>query len=74
MSTLAEIQDAVAKLPGDEKKALALWLDSQADPSLPTDEEQQLLISLDEAMRDLDTGKGVSIVEARNRVAAWAGK
>lgn len=63
MSTLVEIQDAVAQLPDNERKALQLWLDSQSEPALTAQEEQRLLRSLDEAVRDIDAGKGVSIGE-----------
>ncbi len=70
MSTLIEIQDAVAQLPSDEKKALQLWLNSQTEPEMTAQEEQRLLRSLDEAMRDIDAGKGVSIDEVRKRVGS----
>jgi hypothetical protein len=59
MSTLVEIQDAVARLPNSERKALQLWLNSQGEPELTAQEEQGLLRSLDEAVRDVDAGKGV---------------
>ena len=74
MSTLAEIQDAVARLPSNERKALQLWLNSQSEPELTAQEEQRLLRSVDEAARDIDAGKGVSIDEVRKRVGSWAGK
>jgi hypothetical protein len=74
MSTLIEIQDAVARLPSSEKKALQLWLNSQAEPEMTPQEEQRLLRSLDEAMRDIDAGKGVSIDEVRQRIGSWAAK
>lgn len=74
MSTLIEIQDAVAQLPSNEKKALQLWLNSQAEPEMTAQEEQRLLRSLDEAMRDIDAGKGVPIDEVRKRVGSWAAK
>jgi hypothetical protein len=74
MSTLIEIQDAVAQLPSNEKKALQLWLNSQAEPEMTVQEEHRLLRSLDEAMRDVDAGKGVSIDEVRKRVGSWAAK
>ena len=74
MSTLIEIQAAVAGLPSTEKKALQLWLNSQAEPELTPQEEQRLLRSLDEAMRDFDAGKGVSIDEVRQRVGSCAAK
>jgi hypothetical protein len=74
MSTLVEIQDAVARLPGSERKALQLWLNSQSEPELTALEEQRLLRSLDEAVRDIDAGKGVPMNDVRKRVASWAAK
>jgi hypothetical protein len=74
MSTLAEIQEAVARLPGNERRALQLWLSSQIEPELTAEEEQRLLCSLDEAARDMDAGKGVPMEEVRKRVASWAAK
>ena len=74
MSTLVEIRDAVARLSSNEKKALQLWLDSQTEPEMTGQEEQRLLRSLDEAMRDIDAGKGVSIDDVRKQVGSWAAK
>jgi hypothetical protein len=44
MSTLIEIQDAVAQLPSNEKKALQHWLNSQAEPEMTAQEEQRALL------------------------------
>ena len=74
MSTLVEIQDAVARLPKDERKALQLWLNSQSEPLLSAQEEQRLLHSLDEAIRDIDAGKGVPLGEVRQRIGSWVAK
>jgi len=74
MSTLAEIQEAVARLPDDEKKALSLWLNSQSGLGLSSADEQRLLQSLDDAMRDVDAGKGVPIEDVRKLVPSWAVK
>jgi hypothetical protein len=74
MSTLAEIQDAVTKLADDEREALSLWLNSRTEPRLTAQEEQRLLRSLDEAVRDVDAGKGVPLTDVRKRVASWAGQ
>jgi hypothetical protein len=74
MSTLVEIQDAVAQLPSNERKALQLWLDSQAEPEMTAQEEQRLLRSLDGAVRDIDAGKGVSLDEVRKKVGSWAAR
>jgi hypothetical protein len=61
LSTLVEIQDAVEHLPSQERKALQLWLNSQAESEISALEKQRLLRSLDEAIRDLDAGQGVAI-------------
>jgi hypothetical protein len=74
MSTLVEIQEAVTKLRDEEKKALSLWLNSQATPTMSGEEEEQLLRSLDEAIRDIDAGKGVPIKDARKLVTSWVAK
>jgi len=74
MSTLIEIQNAVAQLPSNERKALQLWLNSQSEPELTDREEEQLLRSLDDAVRDIDGGKAVSIDEVRKRLSSWATK
>ena len=74
MSTLVEIQDAVARLPGSERKALQLWLNSQTEPELTAFEEQRLLRSLDEAVSDIDAGKGAPLNDVRKRVASWVAK
>jgi hypothetical protein len=74
MSTLAEIQEAVAPLPDTERQALQLWLNSQLDPELTAQEEQRLLGSLDEAARDIDAGKGAPMDEVRKRVGSWAAR
>jgi len=74
MSTLIEIQDAVAQLPSHERKALQLWLNSQVEPEMNAQEEQRLLHSLDEAVQDIDSGRGVSIGDVRKRVDSWAAR
>jgi hypothetical protein len=74
MSTLIEIQAAVVQLPSNEKKALQMWLNSQEEPEMTAQEEQCLLRSLDEAVRDIDAGQGVSMDEVRKRVGSWAAK
>jgi hypothetical protein len=74
MSTLNEIQEAVTKLNEDEKNALAIWLDSQRSADLSAEDEQQLLNSLDEAIRDLEAGQGLPMEEVRKLVSSWVAK
>jgi hypothetical protein len=68
MSTLVEIQAAIKNLPRNERKALQLWLSSIVEPDLSAQEEECLLRSLDEAVHDIDAGKGVTIDGVRKRV------
>lgn len=74
MSTLAEIQEAVTGLRDDEKKALSLWLNSQTTRELSVEDEQRLLRSLDDAIREVDAGKGVPIDDVRKLVPSWVAK
>jgi hypothetical protein len=39
---------------------------------MSAEEEARLLRSLDEAIRDIDVGKGVVIDEVRQQVGSWA--
>jgi site-specific recombinase XerC len=74
MSRLVEIQEAVVHLPSNGRKALQVWLDSQVEPDLSAPEEQRLLRSLEEAVRDIDAGKGMALDDVRKRVGSWAAK
>jgi hypothetical protein len=74
MSTLDEIQEAIIKLPDEERSALSLWLESQSFPAMNSRDEELLLQSLDGAIRDLDAGKGVPMAEVRRRVTSWAAR
>jgi hypothetical protein len=74
MSTFAEIQEAIIALPETQRHALSAWLASQNPPQIAAEDETLLLRSLDDAIRDLDHGKGVSLSAARKLVRTWAGK
>lgn len=74
MSTMTEIQEAIAHLPANEKSALAAWLQSQEEPVMSQAEEMALLASLDRAAAELDGGKGIPIERVREDIRRWAGK
>jgi hypothetical protein len=74
MSTMTEIQEAIGRLPAEEKSALAAWLQSQEEPLMSEAEEQVLLARLDKAAAELDAGKGVPIERVRENIRGWAGK
>ena len=59
MSTMTQIQEAISRLPANEKSALAAWLQSQKEPVLSESEETALLARLDKAVAELESGKGV---------------
>jgi hypothetical protein len=74
MSTIAEIQEAIEKLPANEKSALAVSLQSQEEPIISEAEEKALLARLDKAAAELDVGKGVSLARVREKIRGWAGE
>jgi len=74
VSTIAEIQDAIEKLPPQEMEALSTWLSSREETEMSADEEKALLASLEKAERQLASGKGVSLENARDMVRQWASK
>jgi hypothetical protein len=74
MNTMAEIQEAINELPAKEKSALAAWLQSQDEPILSEKEEAALLASLDEAIAQLDEGKGIPAERVREMIGRWAAK
>lgn len=74
MSTITEIQEAIGRLPANEKSALAAWLQSQEEPIMSEAEEKALLASLDRAAAELDAGKGIPVERVREDIRRWDGK
>ena len=74
MSTITEIQEAIEKLPANQKSALAAWLQSQEEPMMSEGEEAALLARLDKAAAELDAGKGVPAARVREQIRGWAGR
>jgi hypothetical protein len=74
MSTVIEIEEAIARLPAEDREALECRLIFRrfgAD-ALDDAELAELLASLDEADREIDEGRGCSPDELRQAVSAWA--
>ena len=76
MSTIAEIETALAELPALEREAfesrLLAWRFGLE--CLSEDERTELLASLDAAKREIDAGQSDTAGELRQAVRAWAGK
>lgn len=71
MSAITEIQEAINRLPADEKSALATWLQSQEEPLMSEAEETALLSLLDKAAAQLDAGQGLPVAPIREDIRRW---
>jgi hypothetical protein len=59
-STITEIQEAIVRLPANEKSALASWLQSQEEPVMSEAEKAAVLLArLDKAAAQLDAREGI---------------
>ena len=67
----------ISALPPEKRRELMqlmVKLETPEEPEISPEDEQRLLSSLDEATRDIDSGKGITMDEARKRVGSWAAK
>jgi hypothetical protein len=71
---MEEIQEAIEKLPPQEREALSTWLLFHEETPMSADEETALLTSLQRAEKQLDSGQGVPLDKARDMVRKWASK
>ena len=74
MSTISEIQRAIESLPQEQQEALAAWMQARTEPVLTPAEEELLLVRLDEASAQLDSGKGIPLAEVRSMLGRWTTK
>ena len=76
MSTVQEIEAALARLPAREREAFESRLIARRCglDALGSDEYRELLASLDEAEKEIDAGRGVSADGLRKKLTTWAGK
>jgi len=71
MSTVAEIEAAIEKLPAADQRKLARWLEER----LLQEESPEMLAALDEGIRSIEE-KGVrefTRAELEHKVRRWAG-
>jgi hypothetical protein len=76
VSTVREIEAAIDRLPAAERDTFEGRLIARrcGIDALDSDEHRDLLASLDEAEREIDSGHGVTADDLRQRLAGWAGK
>ncbi len=66
MSTVAEIEAALEKLPVDAQRAVAAWLEAKLWP-----EASAMTAAIDEAERSLADEGGVPVADVRQNVRSW---
>ena len=66
MSTVTEIEAAIEKLPPEEQREIADWLNSRLIEETP-----EMLAALDEGIRSLETEPKVTLEDARRKIKGW---
>ncbi len=76
VSTIQEIEAAIERLPAPEREDFESRLISRRFGLEPAGNEEyrELLASLDEAEREIDSGQGVSADALRKGLSEWAGQ
>jgi hypothetical protein len=72
MSTVQEIQEAIAKLPEAQRFELIHLLNSQYDKA--EGETDEMLAEAAEGEREIDGGQGVTLEQARKLTRTWTTK
>jgi predicted transcriptional regulator len=72
VSTVQEIQEAIAKLPENELVDLIQWIHAHHDWNV--EEDPEVMASIKEGERQLDAGEGVTLEEARKLARTWITK
>ena len=70
MSTVQEIQEAIAQLPEEARLTLLEWIHTQEEADLH-DDDPELLRQAEEGARQLDAGEGITLEDARRRASQW---
>ena len=75
MSTVQEIEAALARLPAAEREVFESRLLARRFglDALESEEYRKLLASLDEAEQEIDAGRGVTAESLRQKIGTWAG-
>ena len=66
MSTVTEIEAALAKLPVEAQRQVAVWLEEKLWPETPA-----MLAAIDEAERSLAEEGGVPVEDVRKNLRQW---
>jgi len=70
MSTVTEIEAAIAKLSSLQKWEIARWLGE----SLLEEETPEMLAALDQGIRSLSTEPKIAVEDVRRKIKGWTTK
>jgi hypothetical protein len=70
---MAEILEELPRLEDDDRRAILRRL-IELDAGLDIEETPEMLAAIDDGIRSVETGSGVPLEEARQRIAGWATK
>jgi hypothetical protein len=69
VTTVAEIESALEKLPVDKQREVAAWLEAKLWPETPA-----MFAAIDEAERSLAEEGGVPVEDVRRNLRQWITK
>jgi hypothetical protein len=73
VSTVQEIQNAIASLPQDERLSLFDWMHGQEERDYLANDPALLRLA-EAGARQLDAGQGISLEDARKLASKWTTK
>ncbi len=71
--SMSEILDELPRLSEGDRQTILRRL-IQLDAGLEVDETPEILAAIDEGVRSMESGPGITLEEARQRVAGWTTK
>ena len=71
--SMTEILDELPRLNDGERRAILQRL-AEIDPGIAFDETPEMLAAIDAGIRSMESGPGIPLAAARQRIAGWATK
>ena len=71
--SMTQILDELPRLSDGDRRAILHRL-AELDPGIALDETPEMLAAIDAGVRSMESGPGVPLAEARERIAGWTGR
>ena len=68
--SMSEILDELPRLNDGERRTILHRL-TELDPAIVLDETPEMLAAIDAGIRSMESGPGIPLAEARQRIAGW---